>query len=187
VSADTKLAHAFYLCLRTSSPYLTPRVLFNDGSAQTSGWRLKASVPRFKKDRRGEEREVTVRESLIYGPELMKAFDLFAEVEEVRRFFRPENVATLRRWGKHKDCQVFDAPTSAWSPCRSMLPALQHQSAPCCHRMSAGVYGFLLFTFLQCGRNAKYDSRARSNCRIWPAVEESGSSEDMRFRYRSSG
>jgi hypothetical protein len=123
--------------------------------------RLKTESQRtaIQKDRLGEEREVTVRESLIYGPvighimlqpkpklilnkldicktrlkmidfgdryaehlatlpyeekrklakfmekEVMKAHDLFAEVEEVRRFLKPENVATLRGWGKHKDC-----------------------------------------------------------------------------------
>jgi len=36
--------------------------------------------------------------------EIKKAHDLFAEVEEVRLFLRPENVATLRGWGKHEGC-----------------------------------------------------------------------------------
>ena len=36
--------------------------------------------------------------------EIKKAHELFAELEEVRRFLRPENVATLRGWGKHEDC-----------------------------------------------------------------------------------
>jgi hypothetical protein len=36
--------------------------------------------------------------------EIRKAHDLFAEAEEVRRFLRPENVATLRGWGKHENC-----------------------------------------------------------------------------------
>lgn len=35
--------------------------------------------------------------------EIKKAHELFAELEEVRRF-RPENVATLRGWGKQEGC-----------------------------------------------------------------------------------
>jgi hypothetical protein len=36
--------------------------------------------------------------------EVRKARDLFDELNEVRRFLRPENVSTLRGWGKHEDC-----------------------------------------------------------------------------------
>lgn len=36
--------------------------------------------------------------------EIRKTHDLFDELEEVRLFLRPENVATLRGWGKHEDC-----------------------------------------------------------------------------------
>ena len=123
--------------------------------------RLKTENQRIsiQKDRLGEEREVIVRESVVYGPvlghimlepkpklilnrlsicktrltaidfghsyaehlaklpyeekrklarfmqkEITKAHDLFAEAEEVRQFLRLENVATLRGWGKHKEC-----------------------------------------------------------------------------------
>ena len=36
--------------------------------------------------------------------EVRKAHELFDELEDVRLFLRPENVATLRGWGKHPDC-----------------------------------------------------------------------------------
>lgn len=123
--------------------------------------RLKTENQRrvWQKDRNGEEREVVVRENVVYGPvightmlepkpklifnrldvcrvrlksidfgegyaehlaslshedrralakfmqkEIKKAHDLYDELEEVRRFLRPENVATLRSWGKHEGC-----------------------------------------------------------------------------------
>jgi hypothetical protein len=121
--------------------------------------RTERKLRKLVRDRDGEEREVVVRESNVYGPvighimlrpkakpiydrlrlclqrlrladfgeafaerlatlslddrkklakllqvEVGKAHYLLAEATEVRSFLSPENVATLRGWGKHEDC-----------------------------------------------------------------------------------